>query len=226
MLFISCSIISCTQNGNPVQTKSPAPVLKLDTLRITKEFTGIYYNDGNAKFISCENPKIIYSVKNSQELDQSIIKILPNAYKGEAIIVTIMAEISSSDDKAYGGLLDVKELKRSEQKSSKNTCIPYDFWCLGNEPFWQLQISGNENLIDYYNPMEQKTMHFNYSEPVEKDGFITYNAVDKSNASNKILIVIKKEKCSDGMSEKQYNYSAEVTLNDKQKGCAIKFGEN
>ena len=44
---------------------------------------------------------------------------------------------------------------------------------------------------------------------------------------NKIIISITKQPCSDGMSEKKYNYKVEVVLNgNKYSGCAIAYGEN
>jgi uncharacterized membrane protein len=38
--------------------------------------------------------------------------------------------------------------------------------------------------------------------------------------------LIKKEKCSDGMSDRSYNFSAEIAINGETlKGCAIKKGD-
>lgn len=95
---------------------------------------------------------------------------------------------------------------------------------MGNEPFWQLQISEKENLIDFYDPMEQKTIHFNYAKSQVKNGAVNYFT---KNDTNTIEIKIKKEKCSDGMSEKKYNFSVLVKLNKKTyNGCAVAFGED
>ncbi|MGZ4048193.1 MAG: hypothetical protein ACXVNN_02455, partial [Bacteroidia bacterium] len=89
--------------------------------------------------------------------------------------------------------------------------------CFGTEPFWQIQISEKENLIDFYDPMEQKTTHFIYSKPEIKDGITTYTSSDKK---DRISIAIKKEKCN-GAIDPQYDYSVLVTLNDKKyNGCA------
>ena len=112
---------------------------------------------------------------------------------------------------------------KTEFKNYQNDCISFEYWCIGNEPFWQLQISEKENLIDFYDPMEQKTIHFNYIKSENKNESLNYSV---KNESNTIGIKIKKEKCSDGISEKKYNYSVTVILNHKTyKGCAVAFGE-
>jgi uncharacterized membrane protein len=104
--------------------------------------------------------------------------------------------------------------------------IVYDFKCKGNEPFWQVEINAEKNSIDFINPMEQKTTHFNYSEPTINNKIIVFNATT-ADSKNKISITIINESCTDGMSEKKYNYKAAVVLNDKKyNGCAMKEGED
>jgi uncharacterized membrane protein len=71
--------------------------------------------------------------------------------------------------------------------------------------------------------MTLTTYHFKYSEPVIEKNNIIYKS---SNKSDQIRIQIKNEACSDGMSETNFNYSAEINLNGNAfNGCAIKFGE-
>jgi len=221
--FVVASLLfSCNQPGNPVQLKSPAPVLAGDTLRITKEYTGIYRDD-NVTFIPCDQQGMIYRVNDDAKLHAAFKKILPNAYPGEAIVLKMSAELSAVDSKIVAGLLNVKEVLQTEQKNFENTCIPYDFWCMGTEPFWQLQISEKENLIDLYNPMEQKTIHAAYVKPKNENGAITYTTQNNAKENN-FRIVITKKKCSDGMSDREYDYEAHVLVNGSMKynGCAVK----
>ena len=141
--------------------------------------------------------------------------ILPNAYTDEAIYIEMNASLDPNDANA---ILFTDNIK-AEQKNYKNTCIESDYWCTGTEPFWIIQISKAEDLIDFYNPMEQKTTHFVYAIPEIKNGITTYSSTD---GENKIKVIIKKEKCN-GAIDKQYDYSAQVQLNDKKySGCAIK----
>jgi uncharacterized membrane protein len=155
-----------------------------------------------------------------QKLDSLYKSVLPNpAYPEQAIFADVKGVLTSTNGISS---LAIKEVVHVEQRGLKNTCVPYDYWCTGTEPFWQVQISEQENLIDFYNPMEQKTSHFIYSKAEIKNGVTHYSSSDKE---NRISITIKKEKCN-GAIDTPYNYSVEVLLNDKKySGCAIKYGE-
>jgi uncharacterized membrane protein len=222
VLFSSCN----PQGENPLATNSSVVKLENDTLHIIKEFRGLLINKKDEKqFISCDNIEMIHLLEKNDQTDTILKNILPNALDGESVFLEMQAEIKPSSDKKYTDILSIKKFIKVEQKSYMNTCIPYDFWCKGNEPFWQLQISEKENLIDFYDPMQQKTTHFPYSKQEIKDGIVQYNSKDEK-LKNNILIRIKKEECSDGMSEKKYNYSVQVVLNGSNyKGCALKYEE-
>src|SRR5690606_27403707 len=47
----------------------------------------------------------------------------------------------------YDSLLKVIRVLNVAAKNFRTDCFPYDFWCLGNEPFWSVEISGGENII-------------------------------------------------------------------------------
>lgn len=225
-LLLIISLASCSTHNNADETKQNEPAA--DTaIKIITDLKGIYYLDDTVKkFASCDNPDITHIIKHSSRQLDSLYKfILPNAYPNEGIYVEMKAEILASPGKNFGDVLSIKSVTKAEQKNFKNTCIIYDYWCYGTEPFWQLQISAKENLIDFYDPMQQKTIHFNYSKPEIADGITAYDAADEK-LQNKIRISVKKEKCSDGMSERQYNYAVEIMLNGKLfKGCAMVFND-
>jgi uncharacterized membrane protein len=216
ILLISCN----PQDENRLQTNSPGVSSVNDTLHLIKEFNGLLINSIPKKFISCDNSMMIHLVEKNDQADTILNTLLPNAYDGESIYLAFLAEIKPSPDPQYADILEIKKFLKAEQKNSSNTCIPYDFWCKGNEPFWQLQISEKENLIDFYDPMQQTTNHFIYNAPEEKDGALIYSA---KNSGNEITVRLKKERCSDGMSETNYDYRAEVIINsNKFNGCAVK----
>jgi uncharacterized membrane protein len=216
--------MSCTQEAAHRSPGDAAPVIANDTLKVVKDLKGIYENTSRT-FRDCGHPELIYKVKDLTELNASYKKILPNAYASEAIYLEVNAEVSGIDSKIYAGELEIKKINKAEQKNYQNTCIPYEFWGNGTEPFWSLQISKTENLIDYYNPMEQKTIHYLYADPKEETGVIIYNSTEENNPKNKIQISIRKEKCSDGMSDKEYGYRMDVITDRRLSGCAVKFGE-
>ena len=86
--------------------------------------------------------------------------------------------------------------------------------CLGTEPFWSVEISDNGTAI--------------VETPEKKEAPIALTAIAETAeaaaySGENLQIRIKKEKCSDGMSETVYLYSAEVDYDIYAfKGCANK----
>lgn len=208
-------LLSCQISTDP---KKNAPIL-LDSIKIgrettptIKQFQGLYRSH-QSNFLDCESGQL-FVLKNTSVVDSMYNLILPNAYSDEAIYIEMNASIDPNDS----GLIIFSDNLKAEQKNYKNTCIQSDYWCTGFEPFWVIQISKGEDLIDFYNPMEQKTTHFVYAKPEIKNGITTYSSTD---GENKITVVIKKEKCN-GAIDKQYDFSVQVQLNDKKyNGCAL-----
>lgn len=208
-------LLACNVNTNPQNNTS----MQLDSINIgretkpeIKQFHGLY-RAHQSNFLDCESGQL-FVLKNTSIVDSMYNLILPNAYSDEAMYIEMNASIDPTDS---GSIIYSDNLK-AEQKNYKNTCIQSDFWCTGTEPFWVIQISKDEDLIDFYNPMEQKTTHFVYAKPEIKNGTTTYSSTD---GENKINVVIKKEKCN-GAIDKQYDFSVQVQLNDKKyNGCAL-----
>jgi len=227
--IISILFFSCNQQKNSSNTIIQTITIKRDSLPKIEEFEGLYFpskqgSSGMIKVCFGKNHSLSYPVVDeTNSLDTLYKKILPNAYPSQTIYIKIKGELIASSSQNAPYTLQIKSVLKTEMKNYQNNCIPYEYWCKGNEPFWQVQISEKENLIDFYDPMEQKTVHFDFTKSQIKNGSINYSA---KNNSNTIEIKIKKEKCSDGMSEKKYNFSVSVQLNDKTyKGCAVAFGE-
>ena len=218
---VSTSLWSCNLNTTPENNRA----MLLDSLKIArdttsglKEFKGLYYPISSS-FLNCEDGKT-YHLKNNKILDTIFNNILPNAYSGQCVFLKMDALVNPDHPDTIDTPIKSMHL---EQKNHKNTCIPYEYWCIGTEPFWTIQISKNEKLIDLYEPMEQKTTHFAYIVPELKNGEITYTA---TNEHDKIVVIIKKEKCN-GAIDAQYDYSAQVQFNDKKlAGCTLKYSEN
>lgn len=211
ILFVSaCNVSTSPENNTSIQ---------LDSIKIgreakgeTKHFQGLYRSH-QSNFLDCESGQL-FVLKNTSVVDSLYNLILPNAYTDEAIYVKMNASLDPNDPNS---ILFTDGIK-AEQKNYKNNCIQSDYWCTGIEPFWVMQISKSEDLIDFYNPMEQKTTHFVYAKPEIKNGVTTYTSTD---GENKITVVIKKEKCN-GAIDKQYDFSVQIQLNDKKyNGCGL-----
>ncbi|MUG93339.1 hypothetical protein F7734_13235 [Scytonema sp. UIC 10036] len=94
------------------------------------------------------------------------------------------------------------------------------FNVVGTEPFWNVSVS--KSGIVYSSP-EVKKQTFPYVAPLKAEGrpedFVrVYQLKGKGNNT---LILKKADKCSDGMSDKEYPYSATLILGTKVlEGCA------
>ncbi len=216
-------MLSCSQNSN-----NPQSLVNKDSIKVgahlvkkTKEYKGVYHP---GQFKNCENSELFTFNDSTQKmLDSIYYKLLPSSYPNQTVFMNFEGCVDSFPTNT-GFQTSITELISMDLKNSSNSCITYDYWCMGNEPFWQVQISEKENLIDFYDPMIPKFYHFNFQKGKIEGNKTVYNSEDKT--SNSIQISITNEKCSDGMSERQYNYSSEIILNGKTyKGCAIKFGE-
>ena len=92
---------------------------------------------------------------------------------------------------------------------------PATWRCFGTEPFWSVEIAEAKNSITY-KPIEGDSITMPYVKPDEKGDIWIFNAA-------KLKAVIKREKCSDGMSDNAHEYSAKVRLGGKElQGCARK----
>ena len=103
-----------------------------------------------------------------------------------------------------------------------NNCQPYDFWCIGTEPFWGLVISGSEGKIALKLIAEGQGKVFPWVQPKQEGEFILYESTDPE-TGEKIQVLLRKEPCSDGMSERMYPYSAKLKYGGQMlQGCALK----
>lgn len=121
----------------------------------------------------------------------------------------------------YDSLLKVVRVLNVTAKNFRTECFPYDFWCLGNEPFWSVEISGGENLVRLTDMGTESAYFYQYVEPAVEETTYTYDIPAEADQPP-LKIVVKKEECSDGMSDRNYDYSVTVQAGDRAlKGCAI-----
>ncbi|MCX7594971.1 MAG: hypothetical protein N2235_14675 [Fischerella sp.] len=102
-----------------------------------------------------------------------------------------------------------------------NTTNTEEIIALGTEPFWSVTV--NKNGIVYSSP-ENRKLSFPYVTPLKAAGrppdlLRVYRLRSKANSN--LLIIKKVNSCSDGMSDKNYPYSATLILGDTVlEGCA------
>ena len=87
---------------------------------------------------------------------------------------------------------------------------------VGTEPFWSLYVIKDKKII--FHPAEGADVEVPFVAPANTDS-VTRRFTSANDNTNLELIITKQE-CSDGMSEKVYPYSVTLSLNAvKYKGC-------
>jgi uncharacterized membrane protein len=100
---------------------------------------------------------------------------------------------------------------------------PFEFWCHGTNPNWDIEISQFEGGIFYQNEGDDTAWFCRWGAPKETETTWTYNVTEIKDFSGPMTIKIKKEKATDGSSDKEYDYSVEISAKGKTyKGVAIR----
>lgn len=237
LLFSLILILNGCNKQEPTPVKTQSKDSAKDSNKIitavkdstNKTYEGMYIVNLNVNtFRDCNYPDSVYWVIDETKKLQGLYKeTIPVVNVYGSVYAKVKGELTQTKDtklvERFPQTLVVKEVISVEKKNFRNTCVPYDFWALGNVPDWSLQISEKENLIEFYLPQEKKIYYFFYSEPNETDSVITYASFNPIQRYV-IEISIRKEKCTDTVSNNVYDYSVEAGIRGakKYKGCGIK----
>lgn len=196
-----------------------------------KVFKGLYVSGNEVRtFRDCANSKAIYWLEDeSKKLASSYRKTEGFlSYPYESIYVEIKGYLKGKSNMGYASeyenVLVVTDVISATQKSFSTECFEFEFIALGNEPFWSVEIIPSEKIIALKDVAAARTYVFPYKASKVLGNTISYESSNNQNQTIEVLIINKP--CSDGMSDRKYNYSALVQINDKTfKGCAIKKGD-
>jgi uncharacterized membrane protein len=216
--------------AQPMKTAAPLTLQTLIPAKNIQEYRGLYvFTQRQSNFRDCAEPDARYiAIDETGGAERNYRRLLRFPYPGQPIF----AEVKGYKTAYYGneklpakfaGFFVVTEILELEVKNYRNTCIPFEFWALGNEPFWQVQISAGENVIEFKGMDDERTKFFTYLPPVQADSSIVYAVLNQETGDN-IRISIKEEDCSDGMSDIRYRFKVEMTMNGQNfSGCGISF---
>ena len=227
------AVWAALEGGAPQPMKAAAPVTReaLVPPATIGEHRGLYvFDEKMSTFQDCADPEKRYvAVDETGAMERNYRRLIRYPYPGQPVF----AEVKGFTTAYYGnltmpanfaGFFVVTEIIELEAKNYRNTCIPYDYWAMGTEPFWQAQISGGEGVIEFKGMDEERTRVFAYLPPAtEEDSSLVYSAINQETGDN-ILITVREESCSDGMSDIVYRFKVGLTMNGKEfLGCGIKF---
>lgn len=143
----------------------------------------------------------------------------PITYPGEKVYAVLRGS-------PVGDVFTFANVDAMEAKNPWNTCVRFEFWCHGNEPFWDLEISQAEGGLFYQDASRENGAKYAWAAPKISKSTWTYRAPAPAAGESALQVVIRKEPANDGMSDLTYNYSVELTVNgEKRKGVAVRWGE-
>jgi len=245
LLFVVSMLISlaaCTPKTAP--TKTPASGGPVDSGmkesaakddmpidKVEQTYVGLYrQRDGKLEFTPCEAPEKSYWVLGETEaLEELYASAIRQGYEGQNVVASMRGVLKKPKPSRgaamaspYDAQLVVSEVVKVRPKNFRNTCVPFDFWGLGNEPFWSLQISEAEGIIEF-SKLGAATEVAEYVKPsIENEG-LTSRYFMTFPSGQRMKVKVTKEDCKDSMAGNPYDYSIEVSYNGEVlKGCATK----
>ena len=214
-----------------LKNESPQTLQAMMPATVIAEHSGLYvFAAQNSSFRDCAEPDARYAVVDETvgNLEKNYRRLIKYPYPNQPIF----AEVKGYKAPYYGkqalpsgmaGFFVVSEILELEAKNYRNTCIPYEFWALGTEPFWQAQVSEAEGIIEYRGMDDDRTKFFTYQPPVQEDSLKIYTGVNQDSGDN-IRLVVEDKRCGDGMSDIKYRQQVSLTINGRElHGCGIPF---
>ncbi|MAT54806.1 MAG: hypothetical protein CMN32_10030 [Saprospirales bacterium] len=216
--------------GKTLRTFAPATWKVLIHKGEPVSFLGLYKADDlHGTFMQCGQEDARYvTYDETGALQRNYIRILRNPYPGQSIVAEIkgyslpyFGSLSLPD--GFRGFLVITEIVKIEAKNFRNTCIPFDLWALGNEPFWQAQVSEAEGVIEFHELGVERTLNFPYVPMVETDSAGIYASVNPETGDN-IELQVLDEPCGDSMSDNKYRFKVIIKVNGKSfRGCGLTY---
>ena len=105
--------------------------------------------------------------------------------------------------------MDSVAVKKPEVATISEAPSNVFFKAVGTEPFWGIEIS--DDSIKFTTPEEKDNFSLSYEKPQKAmDANVIFYRAKSDNIN--LEITIQQEKCSDGMSDKVFDYSVKVSL--------------
>lgn len=180
-----------------------------------------------ASFYDCNTGKTFAVRGRPVELDSLYYEACqPAPYENESVYAVVRGQLTPVPaGQPVDGVLRITGIDTITAKTMFNTCLAYDFWCLGTEPFWGLLISEKEAGLFLKDIGEERGRRFSWATPKVQGDTWTYSTSDPVNRE-KVNVVVRKTPCSDGMSDRRYNYAVEIRIGKRVlNGCAVRYGE-
>lgn len=224
LLLAACSETPPTARQTPVVPLEPQAATPLPEQNLRGTFS---QTDEGPAFYDCTAGKTYRVLVHPSSLDSMYREACqPSPVPGEPVVAVVQGVITpfpaSSADSIVQGTLIINRIDSLSARTIRSTCPPYVFWCIGTEPFWGLVIDARNGIsLKHIGSETGKWFPFPKTAPQRDGNTWVYESVH-AGSGERLRAVIRREMCSDGMSDRQYAYSAEVRIGREiLRGCAI-----
>jgi uncharacterized membrane protein len=199
----------------------PSPEVKRDS----GNWRGLLFLDERGMYLhDCNRPGNKYRLRAiSTELREQYQTRSPLLkYPGEPLVAELSGVVSSpSEEAGFQGELTLHTIVNIRARNPRNNCMPYDFYGMGNEPFWNVYISDTESVITYKSLGDDTALRFPYQSP--KISGDTWTYFTRDDIGNELEITVNKGGCSDSMAGTTFDYRMKIKMGEKEfAGCASK----
>ncbi len=220
----------CKKSNTTLGELAPRTLTALTPPPVIMEYEGVYLPlPKQSEILLCQSANDRYAlIDENGLLSHEYKRILRKPYPGQSIFFRAKGHIASHHGSNLlpahcSGFFVIDTLIATESRNFKNTCIPYELWALGVEPFWYIMISSKIGVIEFLEMGEPSARNFNYSAPVESFESLVYTAFNEGSGDN-IRIEVLNKPCADGMSGRQYPLQVHLNFNGKVlNGCGFTF---
>ena len=169
-----------------------------------ESFRGLFtYLDGRGELRPCGKTDVTpLSVTPTPALLDAYATETAQGYPGQAIVVAFRG---TRDPKT--GRVIVRDVEEASAKTPSTTCLPYDVWGLGTEPFWSLQVSAAEGLAEW-SVLGEPTRAYAYAAPTVEDGGRVRRYYFRG--AQRMKVTVTEEPCRDASAGNRYDYAVTV----------------
>ncbi len=227
LLVLAGSLMYCKdtpkQNGDGAMIDTEnQPVQNIEG---AVQLKGLLLQNGDQfAFRDFKENKMYAVVDQTKMLDSAYARAAaPCHYLSESVYAVLTGKLLAKS-KAFE-VISIDSMEGKTAENMQSVGAPFEFWCHGTNPDWDIEISNKEGGIFYQNPSEGAAWFCPWIKPVEKGDSWIYNvpAGTSTTISGALLIHVKKEKAKDGRADKGYAYSVEVDVRGKKlKGVAVR----
>jgi uncharacterized membrane protein len=209
----------------PTEAEKPADALP-DANGFVRVRGLLMQNQGRTGMMDPTKRKIFEIADSSKTLDSAYVKAtMPCRYMSEPVFASLTGKFTGLNKNRIEefAVFRVDSMLGKTAELVTSVGMTFEFWCYGTNPAWNIEISKREGGIFYQNEGDGTAWFCKWGAPVISGNTWTYNVVEMKDISGPMTIKIKQEKAKDGTSDKEYDYSVEISVKGKKyKGVALR----